>query len=151
MLIRPAREEDIDALVEMGARMHAEGYYSFLRYDREKVRRLMRSCIDDIENQCGFVAEHGNVIVGMLGGYLTDYFFCDERLACDWILFVDREWRGSSAAARLIKAFRNWASGRAAQEICLGVSTNVDTERVGRFYEKMGLTRVGGVYKQRLG
>lgn len=150
MLIRRARYEDITGLVEMGARMHAESAYSFLPFDREKVRRMMTAYIDSSETQCGLVAEKEETLVGMLGGYLTDYFFCDEKIACDVILFIDRKYRGSSAAARLIRAFRAWASERGASEICLGVSSNINTERAGMFYERMGLTHVGGVYKQRL-
>lgn len=150
MVIRAGTYGDIERLIEMGERMHNEGAYAFLPFDREKVRRLMISYINDRETQCGLVAEEGGVIIGMFAGYLSDYFFCDERVACDMILYVDREHRGSSAAVRLIKAFRDWAGERGAREICLGVSTNVNRETTGRFYEKMGLFQVGALYKQRL-
>jgi GNAT superfamily N-acetyltransferase len=150
MIIRTVRYEDIDELTEMGARMHTEGAYGFLLYDREKVRQLITSYIDDSETRCGLVAEEYDVLLGMLFGYLTEYFFCKEKLACDMVLFVDRKHRGSSAAARLIGAFRNWAVACGASEICLGISSKINIERTGRFYERMGLTHVGGVYKQRL-
>jgi GNAT superfamily N-acetyltransferase len=150
MLIRRARYEDIAELVEMGARMHAEGAYAFLPFDREKVRRVMTGYIDSAETQCGLVAEKDGTIIGMLGGYLTDYFFCDERIACDAVLFIDQKYRGSTAARRLIRAFRSWANESGARELCLGISLNVDIERAGKFYERMGLERVGGVYKERL-
>ncbi len=151
MIVRTVRREDIGALVEMGRRMHEEGAYNFLPFDAEKVERLMAGIIEQPESWCGLVAENGGVPVGMLGGYLTDYFFCNEKLACDVILFVEREWRGSSAAARLVRAFRDWAAARGARELCLSVSTNVDADAIGRFYRGMGFTQVGGVYKLRLG
>ncbi len=151
MIIRTVRREDIGRLLEMGRRMHEEGAYSFLPFDAEKVERLLVGIIEQPEFWCGLVAEDGGVVVGMLGGYLTDYFFCDEKLACDVILFVEAQWRGSSAAARLVRAFRDWAAGRDARELCLSVSTNVDAEAIGRFYRGMGFTQVGGVYKLRLG
>ncbi|MGH9900492.1 MAG: GNAT family N-acetyltransferase [Pyrinomonadaceae bacterium] len=150
MHVRPATHRDVDELLAMGARMHAEGAYSFLPFDREKVRLLMISYIDNPETQCGLVAEEGDALVGMFAGYLTDYFFCDEKIACDMILFVERERRGGTAAVKLIRAFREWARERGASEICLGVSTKIDTERTGKFYERMGLTNVGALYKQRL-
>lgn len=151
MIVRTVRREDIGALVEMGRRMHEEGAYNFLPFDAEKVEQLMAGIIEQPESWCGLVAENGGVPVGMLGGYLTDYFFCNEKLACDVILFVEREWRGSSAAARLVRAFRDWAAARGARELCLSVSTNVDADAIGRFYRGMGFTQVGGVYKLRLG
>ena len=150
MLIRAAKYDDIELLIEMGERMHKEGAYAFLPFDREKVRRFIISYIDDHEIQCGLVAEEGGVVVGMFAGYVTDYFFCDAKVACDMILYVDREHRGSSAATRLIRAFRDWASERGAREICLGVSTNIHPETTGHFYEKMGLSHSGALYKQRL-
>jgi hypothetical protein len=47
------------------------------------------SCIEDPETQYGLVAQEGPVLVGMIAGYLTDYFFCDEKIACDILLFID--------------------------------------------------------------
>lgn len=150
MVIRPAGYDDVEPLIEMGKRMHKESAYAFLPFDREKVRRLMISYIDDSETQCGLVAEESGILVGMFAGYLTDYFFCEEKVACDLILYVDREHRGSSAAVRLVRGFCNWARNHGAREVCLGVSTEINPETTGRFYEKMGLSHSGGLYKQRM-
>ena len=150
MTIRPPQCDDVENLVEMGSRMHSESAYSFLPFDRDKVRRLILGHIADTETQCVFVAESGGMIIGMIGGYLTDYFFCEERLACDTVLFVDQTNRGTSAAARLIEAFREWAVQRGARELSLGVTTEIRAEQVGRFYEWLGFRRAGAIYKQRL-
>jgi GNAT superfamily N-acetyltransferase len=90
------------------------------------------------------------VLVGMLGGYLVEYFFCDETLVADEILFVDRRYRGGVAALRLVRAIQQWAFERGAKEVCLGISTNVNVETTGKFYQRMGFTYVGGIYKLRL-
>lgn len=150
MHIRSARSEDAATILEMGERLHQEGAYRFLPFDREKVRRWIEGYLTLHERRCLFVAERSGVLAGMLGGYLDDYFFCDELVAHDAFVFVERERRGSVAAVRLIRAFREWATARHARELCLGISSGVNTERVGRFYERMGLTRVGAIYKQRL-
>jgi len=150
MLIRAATAADVEPLVEIGARMHAEGAYRFLPYDAEKLRRLGAHFLEHPDTHCLLVAEHDGVLVGMLGGYLTDYYFCEEKLACDQFFFVDRSWRGSRAAVRLVGAFRDWAAARGARELCLATSLGGNIEKIGRFYEGLGLTCVGGVYKQRL-
>jgi GNAT superfamily N-acetyltransferase len=151
MIVRTLRREDIDRLVPMGRRMHGETAYSFLPFDEDKIRQLMGGIIERPDAWCGLVAEDCGKPVGMLGGYLTTYFFCDEKLACDLILFVEPEWRGSSAAARLIRAFREWAVERGARELCLSVSTGACAGAIGRFYRGLGFAQVGGVYKLRLG
>lgn len=149
MLIRPVRHHDIDAVLDLGAAMHAESAYRLLPYHRQKVRQLAEVYTRDHETYCGLVAEEDEKIIAMFGGYVTDYFFCDERIACDMILFVDHRFRGGTAAFRLIKAFRQWAQMRKVREICLSISTEVKTERTGRLYERLGLSQVGAIYKQR--
>lgn len=150
MIVRPGRIEDIERAVEMGRQMHAGSAFAFLPYEPEKVRALMTRIIEHPETFCGLVAEHEHQVVGMLGGYLTDYFFCDEKLACDLVVFVEEDYRGSSAAARLIRGFCDWARERGAREVCLGLSTRFKPEHVGRFYRALGFTPVGGLYKLRL-
>lgn len=150
MLVRPAKREDIDKIIDMVYSMLNESVYAFLPFDREKVRRGIIAFIEKPDKYCFFVAEEGKILSGILGGYLTDYYFCQEKLACDSVLFVKPEYRGSSAAMKLVRTFRDWAASRKAREVCLGVSSGVNLERTNRFYEKMGFTRVGGVYKQRL-
>jgi GNAT superfamily N-acetyltransferase len=151
MLIRHPQSRDIDELVEMGARMHAESAYSFLPYDRRKVRRFIQSCIDDPAGFCGLVAEEDHRLVGLFAGSLIEYFFCNDVVASDIVLYVDPEHRQGLAALRLVRAFSEWAAKRGAREVCLSVSTNVKPDQTGAFYERLGFVRVGGVYKQRLG
>jgi GNAT superfamily N-acetyltransferase len=150
MKIRSVHRADIEATVDMGARMHAESAYSFLPYDRQKVRSLVLSFIADPDTHCGLVAEDGTTLVGMLAGHIGDYFFCDQLVAYDTIFYVEPPYRGTTAAPRLIRAFREWAVARGASELCLAISTGVNAERIGGFYARMGFQQVGATYKQRL-
>lgn len=150
MIIRPPRHADIEPLLDMGARMHAESAYAFLPYDRAKVRQLIVDYIEDTTTRCGLVAERDGRLIAMLGGYLGDYLFCDERLAVDEIVFVDPDHRGGMTAVRLIRGFQRWATEQGARELCLGISTNIHPESTGRLYQRLGFEQVGGIYKRRL-
>lgn len=150
MDIRAATPGDCAEIIEMGERMHREGAYRFLPFDRDKVRLRLEEYLEHPGRHCLFVAEHRGALIGMLGGYLDDYVFCDELVAYDTVVFVEGRHRGSAAALRLVRAFRGWAIARGAREICLGISSGVNTDRVGKFYERLGLARVGAIYKQRL-
>ena len=150
MIIRQSKPSDVEELVELGARMHEESAYAHLPYDAGKVRRLIASSAEESDTQLVLVAEAEGQVIGMLSGYLTDYFFCDETVACDMALFVEKGHRRGGAAVRLIRGFQDWARRRGAREVYLAVSTGVDIDVTGRFYEKMGFSRVGAVYKQRL-
>lgn len=149
-MIRAITNQDISTLIELGQDMHQESAYAFLPYNKEKVHQFILDMLNDPETQCGFIAEKNGYIIGMMAGYLIDYFFCDEVLACDTVLFVRKPYRGSLTAFRLIRTFRQWALQHNAVELSLGVSTDINVEKTGKLYQKMGLKYVGGVYKQRL-
>jgi GNAT superfamily N-acetyltransferase len=149
--VRRGRAEDAEALIGLGYQMHQEGAYAFLPFDREKVRRFILQGLEHPENSCVLVAEEAGAVVGMLGGYLSDYFFCDERIACDAVFFVEPGHRTGVAAVKLVEAFREWALEHKARELCMAVSSGENADRAARFYIRMGLSPVGGVYKQRLG
>ncbi len=148
--VRRAAPADIERLAELGTRMHGEGAFAFLPFDLAKVRRFAADYCGAAPNRCGLVAERGGRIIGMFAGHLSEYFFCREKIACDMLLYVEPEARGSSAAARLVAAFRAWARAQGAREICLATSNNIEPEVTGRFYQTLGFTRTGSIYKERI-
>ncbi|MFT3771540.1 MAG: GNAT family N-acetyltransferase [Minicystis sp.] len=130
--------------------MHGEGVYGSLPYDTGKVRRMLHRYLDEPEEQCIFVSEHRSALVGMLGGYVDPYLFCDELVAQDTFFFVERPYRGLGVGARLVDAFRTWARARGARALWLTISSGICDDVVARRYEAMGLTRAGYLYRQTL-
>lgn len=151
LLIRPFEESDRAAVLNLCRRMLRESSYAFLPCDDGKLSRCFDAYVADRENRCGLAAVEGGDLIGLLAGYLSEYLFCHERVACDQIVYVVPGRRGAGVAARLVRAFRDWAAARGARELALGVSGSFEPQRVGRFYERLGLRLAGGVYKQRLG
>ena len=129
MVIRQPTIQDVDQLMRMCERMHQESVYSFLPFDSQKVRETIDSYLEQPGVYGSFVAEVDRELVGMVGGFVTDYFFSHEKMASDSVLFVEKPYRGTRAAVRLIQAFERWAIASGARELCLGISTGVDTER----------------------
>jgi GNAT superfamily N-acetyltransferase len=62
--------------------------------------------------------------------------------ACELAVYVTPEHRGRTGM-RLIKAFEAWAWDRGADEITLGISTEVDPERTAALYARLGYRRSG--------
>ena len=150
MVIRPPLEGDIETLLDLGAQMHRESAYSFLPYDRQKVRAFIVSYIEDRITRCSLVAEIDGAIIGMIGGTIMDYYFCHEVLVADEILFVRSDHRTGMAALALIRGLQKWATHQGARELCLSVSSSVNYEATDKLYERLGFNRVGGVFKKRL-
>jgi GNAT superfamily N-acetyltransferase len=150
MVIRAPLHDDIEMLIELGAEMHRESAYAFLPYDRGKIRALIVEYIEDRTTRCALVADAEGTLVGMIGGTETEYYFCDETLVADEVLFVRPNHRYGMVALRLIRGLQEWATRRGARELCLSVSTNVNCDMTGKLYERLGFTQVGGVFKKRL-
>ena len=86
----------------------------------------------------------------MIAGTMMDYYFCDDVLVADDILFVTSDRRNGMAALALIRGLQKWAMEKGAQELCLSVSSNVNQDTTGAFFERLGFVRMGGVFKKRL-
>jgi GNAT superfamily N-acetyltransferase len=147
-MIRPATAEDFNTLLELGRAMHAESWYRYLPFDDVKLHGVFEKLITD-----GYlrihVAPNGSIDGGM-AGYIGEFWFCTEKIASDYALFVRPNHRGSFTAVRLIQDFIEWAKERGAQEVSLAQSTGVMVEQTSRLYLGMGFAYVGGIYKWRL-
>jgi GNAT superfamily N-acetyltransferase len=136
-MIRPATLDDLPALVQLGAELCAESpRWSRVGYNSDKARAAMHSLI---ENDDGFlwVGERDGKVVGAMLGLIEAHWAGDERVAQEVSLFVHRDARGSTIAARLICELVNWAEARGARWLQVGTSTGVEPERTVRLYERL--------------
>ena len=150
MIVRLATPQDFEPMIEMGARMHAAGKYAFLPYDKAKLLALAKG-LHDSPNGILIVAAEDNRLIGMIVGFVEEFYFCRQKLARDLLVWVEESERGSKAGTYLISAFEEWAKSRGAVETCLCDTNGGDSERIGALYRRIGYERVGGIYKRRIG
>ena len=149
--IRRAAEGDIPALVGMGRAMHDESpHYASLAFSEAKVEQLIRWMLSASETQCALVAEESGRIVGMLGGFVSEYFFGHDLVASDYVFYVRPENRGGSSAVRLLRAFEKWAISAGASEIVPGVSTRLSVARTEGLYLALGYEKAGVILSKRI-
>ena len=141
-------EADIDPMIELGAAMHKEGAFASLDYSYEKCRKFGQRYLSRPDLHFSMCAEENGQIVGMMMGQLVPYYFGDDFMASDHLWYVRKDKRGSMVGIRLLKAFSKWAKSKGAKEVCIGVSTNVNTDRTHELLTRMGFSHVGGTYKE---
>ena len=143
MIIRDATLDDAANLLRMGELMQQESpRFNKFTFDREKSAALINHLIS-INNGIIVVAEKDGVIVGMLGGMVTEHFFSRDLYACDFVVYIEPEYRGGSTVIRMIKLFEQRAIELGAKEVSLGISTELQSERTASLYEKLGYIRSG--------
>lgn len=131
----------IPEILEYGERWHKKSQYSVVKFERDWAREFIRAAII-FPNQALWVSEdRDGKIQGLLIASLQHYVFSHRCYATDMIFVADRQ------GHKLFGAFRTWAKEHEAEQIQVGITSGVgDPERLGKYYEKCGLARLGGIY-----
>jgi GNAT superfamily N-acetyltransferase len=88
----------------------------------------------------GFVAGDSH---GFMFGYTGSFWYCQKLRAFELSLYVKPEYRGGTAAPRLIKAFTTEAIERGVSYIHAGSIVQYKTEKLFTLYERLGYERHG--------
>jgi len=144
MGVRLATPEDITAALILGRSTLERSVINAEVIDLH-ARKVMRRCCND-KSMGMWVAEHDGKIVGFLMAIKEQHWFSDSKYASDICFCVDPQ--HGNYAPSMIKRFQKWAmSDKKVTDITLGISSGLDAdERTGRMYQKLGFTKVGGIY-----
>lgn len=154
MKLRAATYEDIPQMIELGRTVYGESRFSHLEYNADKLRNGLQHLIylhTEGSHLC-LLAENtaGQIIGGFVGG-LEEYFFTSDKSANSILIWVDPQYRGSSAALKFIDVFKQWAIKKGAKELNIVVSSGVRIGSTDRFVRRLGFTQTGGNYAMNLG
>jgi len=144
--VRELVEGDFDEVIRLGRAMHAESSFASIPFSDERGRALLRDYLRG-GTRSWFVVCVDGVICGFFAGYVSPYFFSDERVAHEILWFVTPEHRKSGVGLMLLDAFETWAKSMGVSEIRIGYSTDVDSPAFERLMLKRGYSRMGGNYR----
>lgn len=143
IIVRTANEFDSDMIISLGRAMHRES--PRFRKDDFNVAKCQENLKGLTADGGVFIAEKGEEAVGCMVTMLCEHYFGKTTQALDLFLYVKPDYRGSRAAYLLIKSFEGWARENKAGILQLGITAEIGTEQVRRFYEKMGYKVTGYV------
>jgi RimJ/RimL family protein N-acetyltransferase len=134
--IRPARADDLGALVELYADVAAEGRWIAAEapVDREVRHRRMSELLGRRDARL-LVAVAGGELVGQLGIELARYGVADLGM------LVAAPWRGRGVGSALVAAALAWAREAGAHKVALQVWPH--NQAAISLYEKFGFQREG--------
>jgi len=148
MLIRrPHDWHDIMDMIELGARMHAEGNFHGLDYSREKCAKLGQQLLNN-DAYFSRVCEYNDEIIGMMICFTSEFYFGHDLIAQDMLLYIDKSRRGGVAALRMIEQYVEWATEQGCKEVQLGITTGINDKAVAKLYDRAGFSRIGQLYKR---
>ena len=135
ILLTPSRFDEFFDLIQS---MVTEAEFNLASPDKEQIRLMTM-----IPHGVVYLAENEGKLVGFIAGMAQRYFFSLRERATDMGFYVLPNYRGGSAAVRLIGALEDWAKERGLAEIYIGQTTAVDIEKTQKFYAHLGYKTVG--------
>lgn len=147
MTITYFEQRDMTAVVNLAYEMYLESNYTIMKFNRVKVCSLFRSTIKDKSFIC-LIAKKGSNVVGILLGKLFPYFFTNDLMATDIIVYVSKKHRGGLLGMRFIKLFEQWAEGNKVKCLSLGVTAGVANDKAIRLYKGMGFKHIGDCFRK---
>ena len=142
-MIRPAVKADLPKIVELGKAMHEEAErLRVMKFVPAKVYVTISGLIDSPDGLVLLVEEDFE-LVGGIAAMVKPHWFSTDLMAYDLALFVRPDRRGSVAAARLLKAYKDWAKEKGAVITQFGISTGVHLEATSALVERLGFQPSG--------
>ena len=138
MKVSILNDDQFDEFFTLVQDMVAEADFSEANPDKHVIKMLVK-----YSDGVVFVAESDGKLAGFIAGMVQKYFFSLKERVTDMGFYVKPEFRGSSAAIRLIQALEQWAIKREVNDLYIGQTTAVEIEKTQRLYEHLGYRTVG--------
>lgn len=142
--VRHAGPEDIPVLVAMAQQMQAESpVYAPYPFEPDVVARWGEISTGSDDWLCLIAEDEEQGPVGMLIVGCVPMLFCRQQMVEDIAFYVKPQWRGTTAALRLMRTLEPWAKARGAVSMRMGITTGTNPEAAIRFLERFGFTQTG--------
>lgn len=140
---------DMDAITELGEELLSQSVYADCAMDRQKFRTLVAGMMGSKHTVVLLVVDDNDKPQGFLLGLIDDLFWSRKRYATDLAFYIRKGYR--HLAPRVIKRFMAWAKKKPrVAHISMGIASGMgDLDRVGKMYESLNMSRVGGIYYKR--
>lgn len=146
LVIRPATEADIDAIVTMGESFIAgTEYRDFIGANRSSMQATAARMLEN-RDAIIFLSQNVTGLTGMIGGVVYVHPYSGALTAFEAFWWTEPTARARGTGVRLLRAFERWAQTKGATHVQM-VAPN---GHVGSFYERAGYALVECSYQRAL-
>ncbi len=142
-MIRPAELTDLDDMLPLCERFHAEAAHTFGGFVEADMREALRHWV---LHGLAFVAEEGGELVGLVTGGLDSLFYNSDVIFAQEALWYVLPGKRNGAGRALFNAFEQEAKARGATVIVALYMTTARDRAFGRFLEKRGYAHTDQLY-----
>ena len=106
--------------------------------NKDKIKKLFNA-----PSTVAFGAIKNNKLIGFIAGMKHEHFFSTSQKVSDLGFYVLPEYRGCSAAIKLIRKLEGWTKDIGINDLCIGQTTAINIDKTKQFYERLGYQIVG--------
>lgn len=137
-IIRMARPEDAERVIEMGSRSIKIGPYRDDLVDNPDVTRRLYDLLIKNPQARIIVSETENLVTGLFAFVIFPHYYSGELTAGEIIWYVEPEYRAGGVGLRLLKEAENYAREAGAVRMQL----TAPTEQLGSMYKRCGYHQI---------
>ncbi|MEQ8404486.1 MAG: GNAT family N-acetyltransferase [Oceanicaulis sp.] len=146
--IRNATPDDVPAIVELGARFHAESHYRRIPYDVDWALGTMGRYASGHQDALLLVVHEGEDLIGFLAARIGPIIFSPRRAVIQDLLFVHPDHRSGRTGTALVERFLEWADACDPAFIDFTQSTGIQEAGFGQLMARYGFENHGTVYRR---
>ncbi len=137
LVIKELQPGDELPLIQLGFKMWEESKL-FSRYplNTHKLEQLATLIYTNDSMVC-YIAHNDKGYQGLWAGSIHPLWYSDDLIVSDLVFYVRKEYRGSSAAYKLLKMAEKWATYKGAKSFNVGLSSGIDTDKTVCFFKKL--------------
>lgn len=144
-MIRRATHDDVPRIVAMGERFISDVYPAAITFNGDTLAALTTNLIDGAG--VVFVAESATGdVIGMIALIVLMQPMSGETVATELVWWIHPDVRGGRAALELLAKAEEWAKSNGAKRLQM----IAPSDKVCRFYERLGFQRVEVAYMRTL-
>lgn len=144
-MIREAKPEDIDAILELGLECHEQAFTEYPVDIPESRRTISQFVLSP--GKFAMVKEVDGEVLGVLLGFISPVWFSKAKESSDLLFYVRNDPRSVGAGTLLLKRFIRWSQDKGASGMALAVSFGgPKSQDTGKIYRKQGFSQVGGLH-----
>lgn len=143
-VIRKATAFDLPSITKLAKRLIDESeHYKGANISRLKIALVIGACI---KNGVVYVIDVDGEIVGGIAGHIGEAWYSTDKVLSDVVTYIVPEHRGGYTAMKMIRMFVDFGIERGAK-VEIGVSSGINPERTGMFYQRLGGKPVAQLFK----
>lgn len=144
---RAAEKADIEEILLMGRKLHAESRFAYMTFSEERALRTALYC-----QELGYLMLYVDVDdtpLGFMAGIVGPQLVSDDLQAVELCLWLEPQARGAGVASGLVGLFADWAKSKGAREACGGSTGGLAGAALRVIYGGVGFQPVGELFVKR--